>query len=153
MVKNIYWQGFLGALLSTAIFTVSCSEAGSETKVSQTPSIAQSQNSQWQPMSEEQKQGTIDLIINRPLGIAALNQLAVEGFVGADCNRNFYTDKETGFRILMQVKCSSPRGISIALAYDEMRITFSRFEDNIENFSVERVSAENRDRVTPLPPD
>ncbi len=151
MVKNIYWQGFLGTLLSMAIFTVSCSEAGSETKVSQTPSIPQSQNGQWQAMSEEEKQRTIDLIINRPLGIAALNQLAVEGFVGADCYRNFYTDKETGFRILMQVKCSSPRGVSIALAYDEIRISFSKFEDNIENFTVERVSAENRDRFTPLP--
>ena len=144
MSQNIYWQGFLGALLSTAIFTASCSEAGSETKVSQTPSIAQSQNLEWQPMSEEEKQRAIDLIINRPLGIAALNQLGVEGFVGADCYRNFYTDKETGFRILMQVKCSSPRGVSIALAYDEMRITFSRFEDNIENFTERFILKKNR---------
>jgi hypothetical protein len=151
MTKNIYWQGFLGALLSTAMFAVSCSEAGSETKASQSPSIAQSQDAQWQPMSEEEKQRAIDSVINQPLGIAALNQLAIEGFVGADCNRSFYTDQKTGFRILMQVKCSSPRGVSIALGYDEVRITFSLFEDNIENFTVDRVHAENRDRVTPLP--
>lgn len=110
------------------------------------------QKSYWHgPMSAEERERAIDLIINRPLGIAALNQLAIEEFVGPDCNRSFYTSKETGFAILLQVKCSSPRGISIAVGYDEIRLTFNRFEDNIENFTIERVSVENSDRVTPLP--
>lgn len=157
MTQNIYWQGFLGVLVSTAVLTGSCSVAGSETTRANTstdnnPSaIAQSQNSKWRPTSAEERERAIDLITNRPLGIAALNQLAIEGFVGADCNRSFYTSKETGFEILLQVKCSSTRGISTAVGYDEIRLTFYLFEDNIENFTIERVSAENRDRVTPLP--
>ena len=133
----MYWKSFLRALFVMAILMGSCSGAGSEITSSRTGKIAQSQNDRWRLMSEEEKQRAIALIINRPLGIAALNQLAIEGFVGPDCNRNFFTLDEAGFQTLMQVKCSSPRGASIAVAYDELRITFYRFEDNIENFTIE----------------
>ena len=51
----------------------------------------------------------------------------------------------------MQVKCVEAQGISIALDYDEIRLIFSRFEDNIENFTVERVFQQEGMDVTPLP--
>ena len=54
-------------------------------------------------------------------------------------------------QFLLRVKCPNPRGVSAAIAYDEMRIIYNRFESNIEGFDIERVSAENRDRVRPLP--
>jgi hypothetical protein len=37
------------------------------------------------------------------------------------------------------VTCPTPGGVSTARAYDEMRITFNRFEDTIIDFSVERM--------------
>lgn len=41
------------------------------------------------------------------------------------------------FQSLLQVKCRDPLGVSIALAYDEIRVIFNRFESNIKmNLSV-----------------
>lgn len=110
----------------------------------------QSQTQKWRRMTESEKADALQYILNRPLGIAALNQLAIEGFISPQCPKTFYTD-ETGFQTLLQVKCPNPRGVSIAVSYDEMRVILNRYEDNIENFQVERVSDENRSRVTPLP--
>lgn len=112
------------------------------------PSRPQTQN--WRRMSEPEKANALQYILNSPLGIAALNQLAIEGFISPQCPKTFYTD-ETGFQTLLRVKCPDRRGVSIAVGYDEMRVIFNRFEDNIESFQVERVSEENRSRVTPLP--
>ncbi len=44
------------------------------------------------------------------------------------------------------VKRYKPRGVSTAIGYNEVKIIFSKFEDNIENFKVERISKENRHR-------
>lgn len=35
--------------------------------------------------------------------------------------------------------CPTPRGVSTARAYDEMRVTLNRFEDTIHDFAIERV--------------
>ena len=128
-------------------------------KNSQTPAvIAQqspdsssgSQTQKWRPMTEPEKADAMQYILNRPLGIAALNQLAIEGFISPQCPKTFYTD-ETGFQTLLRVKCPDARGVSIAVGYDEMRVILNRFEDNIENFQIERVGDETRSRVAPLP--
>lgn len=153
----------IAAILAVAMS--GCSFAGTEAnsspapKNSQTPAVmaqqspdssSGSQTQKWRPMTEPEKADALQYILNRPLGIAALNQLAIEGFISPQCPKTFYTD-ETGFQTLLRVKCPDARGVSIAVSYDEMRVIFNRFEDNIESFQVQRVSDENRDRVAPLP--
>ncbi|HHP7229961.1 MAG TPA: hypothetical protein ACFCUY_03765 [Xenococcaceae cyanobacterium] len=94
----------------------------------------------WRPMTEAEITKTWNYILNSPLGIAALNQLAIEGFISPNCPKSFYASQQYGlFQILLQVKCSSPQGISIAKSYQEMRLILNRFEDNIESFDVERI--------------
>ncbi|MEM8780222.1 MAG: hypothetical protein AAGF26_15395 [Cyanobacteria bacterium P01_G01_bin.49] len=103
-------------------------------------------------MTNEEEDKTWQYILNSPLGIAALNQLAIEGFISPLCLKTFYIDEKSGgFLTLMRIKCENPQGTSIAIAYDEMRVIFSRFEDNIENFEIERVSQEEGMTPTPLP--
>jgi len=69
---------------------------------------------------DEEAQGW-DYILNSPLGIAALNQLAIDGFISPVCKKKFYlNEKFGGFKSLLQVKCRDPIGVSIALAYDEI---------------------------------
>lgn len=51
----------------------------------------------------------------------------------------------------MRIKCSTPRGASSAIGYDEIRVTFNRFESNIENFDIERVSEETGSPKFELP--
>lgn len=142
----------LGVGITTCAFSESnanpSSSPASGDSVAQQPD--DDSQTQWQRMNDSQRESAINLILNRPLGIAALNQLAIEGFISPTCPKTFYTDS-TGYQILLQVKCPDSRGVSTAVAYDEMRVILNRFEDNIENFSVERVSEENRSRVTPLP--
>lgn len=95
---------------------------------------------QWRRMNIEEQQQNWDYILSSPLGIAALNQLAIEGFISPVCSKTFYVSQEYGlFKTLLQVKCPSPKGVSIAVSYQEMQIIFSRFEDNIENFEVKRI--------------
>lgn len=107
------------------------------------PTLAQSADAQWRRMTPDEVQAQWDNILNHPLGIAALNQLAIEGFISPTCSKTFYTnEKYGGFQTLLQVKCPEARGVSSAVAYDEMRVIFNRFESNIESFEVERVSAE-----------
>jgi hypothetical protein len=91
-------------------------------------------------------------ILNSPLGIAALNQLAIEGFIASDCPKTFYLNEEYGgFQTLLQVKCPTARGVSIALNYEEMRVIFNRFEDNIESFEIERISMPDKPPSIDLP--
>lgn len=94
----------------------------------------------WQPASPEEIEQIWAYILHSPMGIAALNQLAIEGFISPTCERAIYTHAEYGsFQTLMQIECPGHQGISIARAYDEVRVTFNRFEDIIEDFDIERV--------------
>lgn len=137
-------QNIFTLLLPIAILLIS----GSKISASE---YAQKQE-QWRRMTTEEEAQTWHFILNSPLGIAALNRLAIEGFISPVCSKTFYIDEQYGgFKTLLQVKCPEPRGVSTAVSYDEMRVIFNRFEDNIENFAVERVHSENRGSVTPLP--
>ncbi|MEM9927243.1 MAG: peptidoglycan-binding domain-containing protein [Cyanobacteria bacterium P01_D01_bin.50] len=98
---------------------------------------------QWRRMTESEEIEEIRSLIDSRMGVGALNQLALEGFVGFGCIRSFYVNKlYGGFQTLMRVKCDPPRGASTAIGYHEVRVIFNRFEDNIENYSIERVSEE-----------
>ncbi|MGB6297000.1 MAG: hypothetical protein WBF90_12565 [Rivularia sp. (in: cyanobacteria)] len=121
-------------------------------QVSATPkqTISQSIHSQakqtqdkWRRMNEKESVNQIKSLINSRMGVAALNQLALEGFIGFDCKRSFYiNERYGGFQTLMRVKCDKPKGASSAIGYDEIRVVFNRFESNIEDFKIERVSKE-----------
>ena len=103
-------------------------------------SIHQLKSDEWRLMTAEEQEQVWSYILNSPLGIAALNQLAIEGFISPNCPKTFYVSQQYGgFQTLLQVKCNDARGISIASSYEEMRVTFERFEDNIENFQIERI--------------
>ena len=112
---------------------------------------AESTSQSWQKMTSTQKEQAWQYILNSPLGIAALNQLAIEGFISPSCPKTFYTNEAyDGFQFLLRVKCPTARGVSTAVGYEEIRVIFNRFEDNIESFQVERVSLEGTP-ATPLP--
>lgn len=94
----------------------------------------------WQPASAADEAQIWRFVLQSPMGVAALNQLAIEGFISPVCEKTLYTHATyESFQTLLQVQCPTPGGISAARAYDEMRITFNRFEDTIDTFSVERV--------------
>lgn len=112
----------------------------------------QTQSQQWRRMTAEEEERVWEFILNSPLGIAALNQLAIEGFIAPDCPKTFYLNEKYGdFQSLLQVQCSTARGVSIALNYEEMRVIFNRFEDNIESFEVERISMPEKPPSIELP--
>ena len=139
------------AVIISAIASCSSSSltAQKETVITQNNS---SQSDQWRQMTQLEKEQAWQYILNNPLGIAALNQLAIEGFISPTCPKSFYTNPEYGgFQFLLRVNCPTERGVSSALGYDEMRVIFNRFEDNIESFQIERVSEEEGTSVTPLP--
>ncbi|MBF2013950.1 MAG: hypothetical protein IGS23_01800 [Rivularia sp. T60_A2020_040] len=120
------------------------------------PESIYSQNTQpkdkWLRMSQKDEINQIKSLIDSRMGVAALNQLALEGFIGFDCNRSFYINEPYGgFQTLMRVKCKTPRGASTAIGYDEIRVVFNRFESNIENFNIERVSQETGPGKIKLP--
>lgn len=128
--------------------------------VSYSPTIAQEisqgdspfSQQKWRKMTTTEKVQEIESLINSPMGIAALNQVALEGFVGFDCQQSFYVNEELlGFQSIMRVKCSQPKGISVAIAYEEIRVIFNRFEGNIEDFEIERISEETGDPKYILP--
>ncbi len=103
--------------------------------------VSQATDSNWRRMTQEEATQFWEYILNSPLGIAALNQLAIEGFISPVCKKTFYVNEEFGgFQSLLRVKCREPQGVSIALAYDEIRVIFNRFESNIESFEFQRVS-------------
>ena len=113
--------------------------------------IAQSQQ-QWRKMTEEEQNQEILSIINHKMGIAALNQIALEGFVGYDCDKSFYTNEYFGgMETLMRIQCYNPRGASVAIAYNEARIIFNRFEGNIEGFEIQRIGEEVNESTFYLP--
>lgn len=97
----------------------------------------------WQPATPEEVDRLWDLVLQNPLGVAALNQLAIEGFIDPTCDRTWYSHVEYGtFQSLLQVECPTQRGVNIAVGYDELWVTFNRFEDNITDFQVERIYAD-----------
>lgn len=107
---------------------------------------------EWRRMTETEEIDEIRRIINQPMGVAALNLLALEGFLGFQCTRSFYfNEKFGGQQRIMRVKCDPPRGASTAIGYDEIRIIFNLFEGNIETFDVERVSEETGPPKIQLP--
>ncbi|MEM7580473.1 MAG: peptidoglycan-binding protein [Mastigocoleus sp.] len=101
---------------------------------------SQTPKDKWRLMNPSEEVNEIKSLINSPMGIAALNQVALEGFVGFDCRQSFYLNEPFGgFQTLMRVQCHNPRGVSVAASYNELRVIFNRFEGNIENFEVQRV--------------
>ena len=124
-----------------------------------TATISQSIHSQaaqtqdkWVRMSEKQEINQIKSLIDSRMGVAALNLLALEGFIGFGCKRSFYINQRYGgFQTLMRVKCDKPKGASSAIGYSEIRVVFNRFEDNIEDFKIERVSQETGSPKIKLP--
>lgn len=120
---------------------IKCLASSPASQISQA-SIPQNQlkPDEWRLMTAEEQEQIWSYILNSPLGIAALNQLAIEGFISPNCPKTFYVSQQYGgFKTLLQVKCNDARGISIASSYEEMRVTFERFEDNIENFQIKRI--------------
>ena len=106
----------------------------------------------WRRMNETEEINQIKSLIDSRMGVAALNQLALEGFIGFDCKRSFYLNEPYGgFQTLMRVKCNNPRGASSAIGYKEIRVVFNRFESNIEDFKIERVSEETGSPKIKLP--
>ncbi|WP_052049599.1 hypothetical protein [Leptolyngbya sp. KIOST-1] len=94
----------------------------------------------WQPASDDDQAQIWRFVLQSPLGVAALNQLAIEGFISPVCEKTLYTHEQfETFQTLLQVQCPAPGGVSTARAYDEMRVTFNRFEDTIQDFSIERI--------------
>jgi peptidoglycan hydrolase-like protein with peptidoglycan-binding domain len=96
----------------------------------------------WRRMTETEEIKEIKSLINSLMGVAALNQVALEGFIGHKSTRSFYLNEPYGgLQTLMRVK-GGTGGPSGGIAYNEIRIIFNRFETNIINFDVERVSEE-----------
>ncbi|MBE9179066.1 hypothetical protein IQ268_10885 [Oculatella sp. LEGE 06141] len=123
-------------------------EASVATPIDPAPPVTEPSQG-WRQMTSEERSQTLTYILNSPLGVAALNQLAIEGFISPTCTKTYYTnDTYSGFQTLLRVICPTERGVSIATSYAEMRVTFNRFEDSIESFNVERVHAERSPDVT-----
>ncbi|MBD2256442.1 hypothetical protein [Pseudanabaena sp. FACHB-2040] len=120
-----------GAIISGfAPLAAKAAEPGAQTAI---PAV-------WQRATPADQNQIWEFILNSPLGIAALNQLAIEGFINPTCQKTLYTHAEYGsFQSLLQVECPTHRGISTARSYGEMRVTFNRFEDTILDFKVERI--------------
>ena len=141
----IWIARYAGVGLTLAI--ASC--LGASPNFGQNLNPPQAQSQQWRRMNDSEVSQQWENILNSPLGIAALNQLALEGFISFECPKTFYINEEFGgFQTLLRVQCPTPRGLSTALAYDEMRVIFNRFESNIENFEVARVSEETPAEIT-----
>lgn len=105
----------------------------------------------WQPATAEDEDQIWGFVLNSPLGVAALNQLAIEGFISPLCEKALYVHEEYGsFQSLLRVTCPTERGVNTARSYDEMRVVFNRFEDTIIDFSVERIF-EDEGAIAPEP--
>ncbi|MGP1384644.1 MAG: hypothetical protein ACTS2F_13860 [Thainema sp.] len=109
---------------------------------------AETNSSQWRRLTGEEVDAQWDNILISPLAIAALNQLAIEGFIAYDCEKSFYENVEFGgFQTMLRVQCPTERGVSAAVGYDEMRVIFNRFESNIESFDIQRVGPEQEPEI------
>jgi len=141
--------------LSLGLVFCSGKDSQSETNYSEknTPEIAQSEgDQQWRLMTENEQNYEVLSLINHKMGIGALNQLALEGFISYDCEKSFYiNDAYGGFQSLMRIKCNSPTGASSAISFNEVRVIFNRFEGNIENFEIQRIGEEVDQSTFPLP--
>ena len=137
--RFIWFATAIASLLVVAASASDLATAGPRSEVA--PGLAAPDISDpWQPADPEAEDQVIDYILQSPLGVAALNQLAIEGFISPTCDKTVYTHAEFGsFQSLLQVNCPTPRGVDTARAYDEMRVTFNRFEDTIIGFEVERM--------------
>lgn len=134
-------------VIAVGVVIASCTTATTSETNEKAPQNSQSQSQpqsqQWRRMTPKEQAQAWEYILNSPLGIAALNQLAIEGFISPVCAKTFYLNKKyEGFQTLLRVKCPDQRGVSSAIAYDEMRVIFNRFESTIESFEVERVDPE-----------
>lgn len=155
MLRNLQ---ILGKLAGIAFGLVVGSEAISPTWAANPEMVSRSavwlsqfSAPSWRGTTAEEDTQIWDYLLNSPLGIAALNQLAIEGFISPICPKTFYINDEFGgFQFMLRVQCPDDRGISTAVGYREMRVIFNRFEGNIENFSIERVGDEMPPTV-PLP--
>ncbi len=148
--KNILMLSGLGVILCITSSLLPPVKAQTPSPILE--SIKQANTRQWRLATDEEKAQIWQYLLNSRLGIAALNQLAIEGFISPNCPKTWYIDRESGgFITLLRVKCPEPRGASIAIGYDEIRVIFSRFEDNIEDFKIERVSKQEGILGTPLP--
>lgn len=144
------FQGLKVALVSGCLLVVSgAANAESVPDLSEGMMMAQANSSDivWQRLNQQETQNTINSILDSPMGVAALNQLAIEGFIAFNCRKSYYQDVN-GFRWLLQVNCPTPRGVSTAVAYDEMRVVFNTFEGSIESFTTERHGVDLE--ITPL---
>jgi hypothetical protein len=145
-----HFRAGLGLIAVWATFFTTLAVKAEVVSSSASP-LKQTQVSSWRSMTAEEEAQAWDYLLNSPLGIAALNQFAIEGFISPNCPKIFYTNEEFGgFQFMLRVECPDERGISTAVGYREMRAIFSRFEDNIENFSIERVGDEMPPTI-PLP--
>lgn len=114
--------------------------------------IKQELKNQWRLMNEGEKNQEIRSLIDHKMGIAALNQLALEGFISYDCEKSFYINEPYGgFQTLLRIKCNTPTGASSAISFNEVRVIFNRFEGNIENFEIQRIGEEVNQSTFNLP--
>jgi len=144
----------LVSCLALGISLMSVCSSAAMTSESREPTLqlSQTQPQQWRRMTSDEQADALQYILDSPLGIAALNQLAIEGFISPGCPKTFYLNENSGgFQTLLRVKCPSERGVSGAVGYSEMRVIFNRFESNIEDFKIERVLSEGRAPSTTLP--
>jgi hypothetical protein len=96
----------------------------------------------WERLTAAAEQAAWAQVLSSPLGVAALNQLAVEGFIAPNCPKTLYRDRETGFRLLLRVECPTERGVSTAVGYSQMWVEFGLFEGAIEGFQEQRYGSE-----------
>lgn len=137
--------------LMTAVAIASCMVSFSAKVSSHTLSVKSDLTSQpnqedadlsheWRLATDAEEDAQWNYILNSPMGIAALNQLAIEGFISPLCPKTFYiNDFYGGFQSLMVIQCPDPRGASSAVGYDEVHVIFNRFETNIEGFDIQRL--------------
>ena len=145
MNKPSGWQRWTGLAAGVSLLVLSGAGVAAIDAGPAENGLAQAQASAalpevWQPASDDDQTLIWGFVLQSPLGVAALNQLAIEGFISPLCEKTLYTHEVyESFQTLLQVTCPTPGGVSTARAYDEMRITFNRFEDTIIDFSVERM--------------
>lgn len=102
---------FLASLpiAAIAINTISSSAQDSRPMDSAPIQVSLSVSS-WPMMNSAEEAETWDDILKSPLAIAALNQLAIEGFISPICQKTFYLNQEVGvFQSLLRVKCRDPQ--------------------------------------------
>lgn len=146
--------GIASILIASPLVWLLNNQVSATPKETSSQSISQAAQTKdkWRRMNEKESVNQIKSLIDSRMGVAALNQLALEGFIGFDCKRSFYVNERYGgFQTLMRVKCDKPKGASSAIGYDEIRVVFNRFEDNIEDFKIERVSKETGSPKIKLP--